>query len=307
MTPKAPKALPGPRTKNVPRSAAAPGLAARVDAKISAKISGKNSGKNSGKSSVQSLAKGFRVLEAFSSVAEMTLTEIAEATGLDAGTTFRMVNTLVDLGYLARIAGSRRFRLSLRVLDLGFHAIARQDLRALVRPVLQSLVGEVSEAASFGVIEGADVLYLERVRAGFTRLGVDIRIGTTIPAAASSIGHAILAFLPEASVDDILSTHPRDQTLAALTPNRPTLLRALKETRDRGYVLQDSLISGGLRILAIPVLNSDGEAVGAISVAAPSIRIGEQDLKRKALEPVREAARDIARALEAAGGTSVAH
>src|SRR5215831_17913783 len=146
------------------------------------------------KSSVQSLAKGFRVLEAFSGDAEeMTLSEIADVARLDAGTTFRMVNTLVNLGYLARVPASRRFRLTLKVLDLGFHAIARKDLRALARPVLQSLVSEVSEAASFGVIEGADVLYIERVRAGFTRLGVDIRIGTTIPAAISAIGYAILA------------------------------------------------------------------------------------------------------------------
>jgi IclR family pca regulon transcriptional regulator len=291
MTLKVQRPTPGPRAKAASRAASARTNASRVDAK----------------SSVQSLAKGFRVLEAFSTVEEMTLTEIGETAGLDAGTTFRMVNTLVDLGYLARIADSRRFRLTLKVLDLGFHAIARQDLRALVRPVLQSLVGEVSEAASFGVIEGADVLYIERVRAGFTRLGVDIRIGTTIPAAASSIGHAILAFLPEATVAGVLASQPRDANLAALIPSRPALLRALTETRERGYVLQDSMISGGLRILAAPVLNGEGEAVGGISVAAPSIRISEQDLKQRALEPVRNAARDIARALEAAGGTAMTH
>src|SRR5215469_9409636 len=83
--------------------------------------------KSSVKSSVQSLAKGFRVLEAFSGDAEeMTLSEMADVAGLDAGTTFRMVNTLVNLGYVARIPASRRFRLTLKVLDLGFHAIARK-------------------------------------------------------------------------------------------------------------------------------------------------------------------------------------
>jgi IclR family transcriptional regulator, pca regulon regulatory protein len=151
------------------------------------------------------------------------------------------------------------------------------------------------------------VLYVELVRAGFTRLGVDIRIGTTIPAAASSIGHAILAYLPPATVDGVLASQPRDANLTALIPSRPTLLRALQETRERGYVLQDSMISGGLRILAVPVLNGEGEAAGAISVAAPSIRISEHDLKQRALEPVRHAARDIARALEAAGGTVITH
>jgi IclR family pca regulon transcriptional regulator len=259
------------------------------------------------KSSVQSLAKGFGVLEAFSdSVDEMTLSEIADVAGLDAGTTFRMVNTLMNLGYLARVSGSRRFRLTLKVLDLGFHAIARKDLRALVRPVLQSLVGEISEAASFGVLEGGDVLYIERIRAGFTRLGVDIRIGTTIPAALSAIGYAILAFLPKDSLDSVLSSQPRQANLAILPPSRAKLLPLLEKVRDRGYVLQDSMISGGLRILAAPVLNREGHAVGAISVAAPSIRVTEEDLKERALAPVRAATRDVARALEASGGTSLA-
>jgi IclR family transcriptional regulator, pca regulon regulatory protein len=259
------------------------------------------------KSSVQSLAKGFRVLEAFSGGAEeMTLSEIADVAALDAGTTFRMVNTLVSLGYIARVAGTRRFRLTLKVLDLGFHAIARKDVRALVRPVLQSLVGEISEAASFGVLEGGDVLYIERVRAGFTRLGVDIRIGTTIPAALSAIGYAMLAFLPDAAVADILSSQPRQANRALLPPSRAKLLPILQTARARGYVLQDSLISGGLRILAAPVLNRENQAVGAISVAAPNIRTSEEDLKQRALAPVLAAARDIARALEASGGTSFA-
>jgi IclR family pca regulon transcriptional regulator len=259
------------------------------------------------KNAVQSLAKGFGVLEAFSDgVDEMTLSEIADVAGLDSGTTFRMVNTLVNLGYLARVAGSRRFRLTLKVLDLGFHAIARKDLRGLVRPVLQSLVGEISEAASFGVLEGGDVLYIERVRAGFTRLGVDIRIGTTIPAALSAIGYAILAFLPRDAVEGVLSSPPRHANLAVLPPSRAKLLPILERARHRGYVLQDSLISGGLRILAAPVLNREGYAVGAISVAAPSIRVTEENLKERALAPVRAAANDIARALEASGGTSLA-
>jgi len=287
------------------KSAATP---ARRQETKSARAEAKSSIKNSIKSSVQSLAKGFRVLEAFSGDAEeMTLSEIADVAGLDAGTTFRMVNTLVNLGYVARIPASRRFRLTLKVLDLGFHAIARKDLRALVRPVLQSLVSEVSEAASFGVIEGADVLYIERVRAGFTRLGVDIRIGTTIPAAISAIGYAILAFLPKASVDRILASQPRQPNLAVLPPSRARLFPVLQNARESGYVLQDSIISGGLRILAVPVLNREGLAVGAVSVAAPSIRVTEEDLRQRALEPVRAAARDIARALEASGGTSYAN
>jgi IclR family pca regulon transcriptional regulator len=254
------------------------------------------------KSSVQSLAKGFRVLEAFSGDAdEMTLSEIADAAELDAGTTFRMLNTLVNLGYVARVGESRRFRLTLKVLDLGFNAIAHKDIRSLVRPLLQSLVDEVSEAASFGVLEGADILYIERVRAGFTRLGVDIRVGTTVPATISTIGYAVLAFLPAAQLDRVLSSLPRHSSLTVLPPGRAKLLPILDRIRERGYGIEDSLISGDLRILAVPVLGPDGYAIGAISIAAPRIRVSENELKNRALATLQAAARDVARALEASG------
>ena len=119
---------------------------------------------------VNSLSKGLRVLEAFTAErTEMTLSEVARAASLDPGTAFRMLNTLVMLGYVARVPDSKRFRLTLKVVDLGFHAIGRSDLRDLARPILRSLVDEINEAASLGVLDGGDVLYVERVRAGLTR------------------------------------------------------------------------------------------------------------------------------------------
>lgn len=258
-----------------------------------------------GKSSVQSLAKGLRVLEAFSaSVDEMTLSEIAAASGLDAGTTFRMLNTLVSAGYVVRIPESRRFRLSLKVLDLGFNAIAHKDLRDIVRPLLQSLVDEVSEAASFAVLEGGDVLYIERVRAGFTRIGVDIRIGTTISAAVTTIGRAILAFLPEHRLERALAATPRYPTPSVQAPDRATLDALLAAIRADGYVVEKSGITAGLRLIAVPVIGVDGWATGAISVVAPVIQSSDADLRARALAPILEAARHVARAQEAVGSTS---
>src|SRR5450432_3705151 len=97
------------------------------------------------RSTVQSLAKGFRLLEAFGpECEEPTLSELALTAALDPGTTYRMLNTLIDLGYIDRVPDSRRFRLTLKVLDLGFHAIAHRDLRSIVRPVLRTLVNGTS-------------------------------------------------------------------------------------------------------------------------------------------------------------------
>jgi IclR family pca regulon transcriptional regulator len=256
---------------------------------------------------VHSLSKGFRVLEAFSAErTEMTLSEVSRAAGIDPGTAFRMLNTLVSLGYVARVPDSKRFRLTLKVVDLGLHAIGRADLRELARPVLRSLVGEISEAASLGVLDGADVLYVERVRAGLTRLGVDIRIGTHIPAVSGIIGHAILAFLPARDRARILATAPRRGELPIRHMSEPELNTTLDAVREQGHAIHDSLFGNGLRILAVPVLDVDGYPVASVSVAAPVVRLSIEEFRAIALEPVRSAAADIARAVQASGTISTA-
>jgi IclR family pca regulon transcriptional regulator len=248
------------------------------------------------KSSVQSLAKAFRALEAIAaSESDLTLSEIAAAADLDPGTTHRMLNTLVGLGYVERTE-AKRFTLTLKVLDLGFRAIGHRDLRTLARPLLRSLVGEVSEAASLGVLNGADVLYVERMRAGLTRLGVDIRMGTVIPVTSSVIGWAMLAFLPEAELKRVLQA----QKLAEMPAD---LARQIKTIRKQGYALSASKISNGLCVLAMPVRDKDGYPVAAVSVAAPSMRMSLTELEARALAPLRKVAGQIALGLEASGGT----
>src|SRR5262249_20157687 len=158
-------------------------------------------------------------------------------------------------------------------------------------PVLRSLVGELGEAASFGVLDGGDVVYIERVRAGLTRLGAEIRIGTTIPAAMSVIGRAILAFLPPDELERALAAPPRPGLLAAPAPSRVKLMPVLAEIRERGYLLHASIISKGLRILATPVLDPDGAAIGAISIAALMTCSSDQDMRARAVEPALAAAR----------------
>lgn len=253
------------------------------------------------KSSVQSLAKAFRLLEAIAaSDSDLTLSELAAAATLDPGTTHRMLNTFVDLGYVAKVE-SKRFSLTLKVLDLGFRAIGRRDIRTLARPLLRSLVDEVSEAASLGVLDGGDILYVERMRAGITRLGVDIRVGTLIPAASSVIGWAIVAFLPAADRARALKQPTRQRDFREIDgPN--DLEKRLTTIRKQGYALSASRISADLTVLSTPVLDRDGFPVAAISIAAPSVRMKPDELRARALNPLLKTSKMIAKGLEASGG-----
>ncbi|MDA1090492.1 MAG: IclR family transcriptional regulator [Proteobacteria bacterium] len=259
------------------------------------------------KNVVQSLAKGFRVLEAFDAgYPELTLSQISGRTGLDTGTVFRLANTLVMLGYLERVEGSKRYRLTLKVLDLGFNTLGRMEFRDVARPVLRSLVGQINEAASIGILDGADIVYVERVQAGMARLGVDIRIGSRIPAYYTAIGHCILAFLPKQDARRILNMRERIQITPKTVTSIAQIEAKLAVVRKKGYAFSDRDAAPMLLVLAAPILDDDGHPFAALSVAAPSVHISAKQFVDTAADPLMEAANKIGRAISIGGASGLA-
>src|SRR4029077_16909191 len=175
--------------------------------------------------------------------------------------------TLVDIGYVERVGETRNFRLGLKVLDLGFNAIARSDLRGSARPILRGLVGEINEAASIGVLDGADIIYVERIQAGLAGLGVDIRTASGVPAYSTAIGHAILAWLPRSTQTSILQSQPRRQLTATTQTDLGALLGRLEQVKQRGYAVSDQETVSGLYVLAAPILDTDGIPLAGLSIA----------------------------------------
>jgi IclR family pca regulon transcriptional regulator len=263
--------------------------------------------RDSKKNLVQSLEKGFRVLQAFTSEEpELVLADVARRAGLDNATTFRLLNTLLKLGYISKVGDSRRFRLTLRCLDLGFNAIAHSELRRIARPILRTLVGTVNEAASIGVLDGAEVVYVERVQAGLARLGVDVRIGNRVPVYSTAIGQALLAFQPRQTQIDILEAAPRIKRTEKTVTDLNTLLKRLDTVRRRGYAVSDQENVTGLCVLAAPVKDIDDLPIAAVSVAAPVLRISAKELEKAGTAPLLDAAKLLSRAFEAAGGATTA-
>jgi len=130
-----------------------------------------------------SLAKACRVLEVFDGQEpELNLSELSRLTSLDVGTVHRLVRTLVGLGYLQRVENAKRYRLGLKVVDLGFNALGRIEVHSLVRPILLSLISPGIGAASAGVMSGNQAQYIERVHAGLAAFGIARGIGSRIPA-----------------------------------------------------------------------------------------------------------------------------
>lgn len=256
------------------------------------------------KSQVQSAAKVFAVLRAFDpATPEQTITEVAARAGLDRGTSFRLIGTLVSLGYLASVPGSKRFRLTLKCLELGYLALSSQDLRTHAVPLLRELVPAKADAGSLGTLEGPDVVYLERVDGGAGRHDVDRRPGRRIRAYGAALGHAQLAFLPEARQIEILESAERVKLSERTLTDLDALLDRLRMVRARGVAVSDGENAYGLRTIAAPVLNPAGAPVAGISLTIDAGRMNLDTFVEQAEPEVRRVAAELTRALRHTAGT----
>lgn len=257
------------------------------------------------KSIVKSVGKAFAVLQSFSPTAqELVLADVARAANMDNATAHRLLKTLVELGYIERVPDSRRFRLSLKCLDLGFNAIARSDLRSIARPLLRDMLGARVEAASLGILDGADVVYIERIQAGFERLGVDVRVGNRVPAYSSALGRAILSGLPVESQKAILASSKPRRLTEHTELDVERILARIAEATQLGYAVVDQETVAGIRVIAAPITDRDGVPNAAVSAAAPTFRGTLGEFVEESRDQILDIAKRLSLAVSASGGVA---
>ncbi len=255
------------------------------------------------KNIVKSVKKAFAVLQAFRPNShELVLADVARAAGLDNATAFRLLNTLVMLGYVERVGDTRRFRLSFKCLELGYSAIARSDLRSLGRPLLRDIVGERIEAASIGVLDGHEIVYIERIQAGLERLAVDVRVGNRVPAYSSALGRAILSKMPVKAQRAVLEANPPRRLTERTLVDINKILKQIAEAGRAGYAISEQETVTGLRVIAAAITDVDGVPVAALSAAAPSYGRSLDEFIADARDRTCEAAARLSSAIRAAGG-----
>ncbi len=255
------------------------------------------------KNFVASAAKVFAALKAFDpSLPELTVTEVALRAGLDRGTAFRIVHTLRQLGYLAAVPRSRRYRLTLKCLELGYTPLARADLKMLARPLLVEMVPDIADAASLGMLDGVDVVYVERAQSDRSPLNLDRRAGSRTGAYAAALGHAILAHMPAREQRDILERSRLVRLSEKTLVDIDLILERLAEARARGYAVSDGENAYGLRTVAAAVLDIDGAPIAGVSLTVHADRVAIGPFVDEAAPHVRRIARQLTDAVRLSFG-----
>lgn len=238
---------------------------------------------------VQSLERGLAVIRCFDETSpELTLSEVARATGLTRAAARRFLHTLAELGYVR--TDGRLFSLRPRVLELGYAYLSSLSLPEVAGPHMERLVEQVHESCSLSVLDGADVVYVARVPAKRI-MTVAISVGTRFPAYATSMGRVLLAHAEADWLDEYLRTVELNR-LTPRTLTDPDKLRAvLRRVRSRGFCLVDEELEEGLRSIAVPVRDGSGAVVAACNASARTSR-GSADAIRKDLLPVLQSVAD---------------
>jgi IclR family pca regulon transcriptional regulator len=242
------------------------------------------------------LERGLAILGCFTSQRSvMGIADIADELGMSRSTTHRYVITLVVLGYLEQGA-SRKYRLGLRVTDLGMAALNSTGLREASRASLEELRRRTTYTASLSVLDGAEILYVERARSyrrGQHKIDLNLRLGSRLPAYCTAMGKVLLANLPEADQRELLA----NLTLTRHGPNTITTKKALRTelelVLDEGIAVNNEELASGLVAVARLVRNAQGEVLAAIGLAAHTSMIASEEMVDQFLPHLLATADDI--------------
>jgi IclR family KDG regulon transcriptional repressor len=225
---------------------------------------------------------------------ELTLTEVSRYTGLNKTTVYRYLHTLAECGFLVHDRRNDTYRLGLRVWELGRLVGADLRIREVALPVMQELRDTFNETVNLGVLDGKEVVYVEMVESGHA-LSMRARVGGRDPAYSTSLGKAILAFLPEREWRNHLPSRLVSRTSRTHTSLRP--LRAdLVAARARGFALDRGENEEDAHCIGAPIFDQSGTVVAAISVSAPASRLPEA-LQPEVASAVIRAARTVSERL----------
>lgn len=233
---------------------------------------------------IQSVERALQILEYLSGhVSEIGITDIAAYMGLGKSTVYGLVNTLVQEGYLEQNPDNKRYRLGLKLFELGCIVQERMDIREIARPYLKDLSEYFKMTVHMGVYKDQEVVYIDKMDAPDTRI-VYSQVGKRAPMYCTGIGKAVLAQLKAEDIQWILE----GQNLEALTPNTITekerIFKELEEIRKKGYATDNEEVELGLKCVAAAIHDYHGKPVAAISISSSAVKMTEEKMKEAAAE-----------------------
>ncbi|UCF96180.1 MAG: IclR family transcriptional regulator [Spirochaetaceae bacterium] len=228
---------------------------------------------------LSSVKKALELLDHFTAERpELSLAEISREVDAHKSSVFRVLTTLQAAGFLEKDAQSGKYRLGLKILDLAGRVWGRYDIRQIAAPFMEELARETGEVIHLAVLEGSDIVYLEKKGQGQV-LTVATRVGGRNPAYASSMGKVLLADLPVSELKAILGRGKLKKLTANTITEMSRLLEELGRIRQQGFALDNEETFPGIRCVGAPIRDAGGKVIAAVSVTVPAQRMSDERVR----------------------------
>ena len=218
-----------------------------------------------------------RVLEIFELLKDypdgLTSKEIGDKLGYAASSTFNLVKTLSDEGYLLENS-NKRYGLGAKLIQLGAYASSYLDLSKIADPVLKRLMEVLKETVFMAVLSDSDIVYIAKID-NYRSISTNARLGGRKPIYCTGLGKAFLTFMPEQQREKILEHINFVPYTQHTITDKKELLNQIRTFKKQGYAIDNEEIEVGLWCAAAPVYNSNGEMEAAVSVSGPTERMKE--------------------------------
>ncbi len=231
---------------------------------------------------VKSLLKGLSILDAFTPQnVNLGFQELVSETGLPKATVFRFLRTLALHDYLSFDLKSHKYFLGPKVISWGSTAFSSLELREVALPYMEKLSEDTGQNVNLAILDDIQVMFIERIRKSHL-IGLNLHIGSRINAYQTSMGNALLAFLNPEQFRHVLDKLLRDpEALTYIGKQGQILSKRLERVRHKGFALSDGEFAKGIRSVAAPIFNAEGNVEGAINIPVFTHIVSRQELIEK--------------------------
>lgn len=234
--------------------------------------------KSNGKGQVQSLSRAFALLEC---VAEagigLNLSQVAARMALAPSTVHRLLNAMKDMGYVEVDPATGLWSVGLQAFRVGTAYLKKRDFVSQARPFMKKLVAQVGETVNLAIRDRDQMTFIAQVECSEI-MRMSVPVGNRATLYASAVGKVMLSSLPKAEVVALLQDTAFHPLTAKTHPDLASLQRELKDVQQKGYALDEQEQSLGMRCVAAAIYNEHHEAVAALSIAGPTVRLKQKNL-----------------------------
>lgn len=226
----------------------------------------------------QAVTRAITLLKSFTdNKPEWRLNDLADTTGLNRSTTYRLLAALENERLIVRNPESKLYSLGPELIALGGCAMRSHDLRTIARPYVQTLAEATGEAATLEILAGSSVIVVDET-SGQHLVGMSQDIGTRLPAHATSTGKVMLAYAEPEALESVLAV-PLSQLTEFTVQAADELRQQLAAVREQGYAIASNELEVGFVAVAAPIFNHERAAIAAISIGGPSARLTPEQIQ----------------------------